>query len=260
MKRYRTSAIVSGAVGALVAGALAVGLWQAPRGVAQEQQPLLEYPEFPPTPTIGPNPTALAQVASAPLFAASFDDASALGAWTFVDLEPVLADSRSNWAVTAEGRLAQEATGRAKNPSIQQTAALTGQASWTDYTVTASFYDLMNGTAGLMARYSGAEPTTASYYRYRVIKNSYEATPKQVLEKVQNGVATTLTEVVAPGFEERVWNVVSLTVQGGRLTVTLNGQVVAEAEDVTPLGAGQAGIYTRAIGGILFDDFAVVAQ
>ncbi len=259
MKRYRTSAIVSGVVVTLVVLAAAVGLWQAPRGVAQEQQPLLEYPEFPPTPTIGPNPTAPAQVASAPLFAAAFAEAGALAAWEFVDLEPVLPDNRANWALTAEGRLAQEAAGRAKNPSIQEAAALAG-AEGTDYTVTASFYDLTNGTAGLIARYSGAEPTAASFYRYRVIKDAYAATPKQVLEKVERGVATTLTEVVAPGFEERVWNVVTLTVQGGTLTATLNGQVVAEAEDATPLAAGRAGLYTRAIGGILFDDFSVVAR
>jgi len=48
-------------------------------------------------------------------------------------------------------------------------------------------------------------------------------------------------------------------VVGNQLTVTLDGAVVAEAEDATPLAAGRAGIYTRAMGGILFDDFSVVA-
>lgn len=258
MQRYRTSAVVSVIVGALVLGAVAVGLWQAPRGVAQEQQPLLEYPDYPPTPTIGPNPTAAPAVASAPLAADGFEDAASLAGWQFVDLEPVLADSRANWVVS-EGRLAQDAAGRAKNPSIQETAALSG-AVGTDYTVQVSFYDQLNGVAGLIARYSGAEPTTASYYRYRVLKSTYAATPKQVLEKVEQGVATTLSEVEAPGFTERTWNVLALTVQGGQLTVRLNGQVVAEAQDAAPLPAGQAGIYTRAIGGILFDDFSVVAQ
>lgn len=258
MKRRTMLASLMPLAAVLVVAAVAVGLWRAPQGVAQEPQPLLEYPEFPPTPTIGPNPTALAQLAGAPLAQASFDDASALAAWRFVDLEPVLPDNSSNWAVTAEGRLAQEAAGRAGNSSLQETAALTGEAGWQDYTVQASFYDLTNGTVGLIARYSGAEPTTASYYRYRALKSSYEASPKQVLEKVENGVATTLTELVGPGFEERQWNVVALTVRGNTLTVTLNGQVVAEAVDPAPLGAGQAGLYTRAIGGILFDDVAIL--
>lgn len=258
MKRRIFPSAVAGIVGALVVAAVAVSLWQAPQGAAQEPQPLLEYPEFPPTPTIGA-PPAVAQVAGVPLAQTSFDDATALEGWAFVDLEPVLPDNPSNWGVTAEGQLAQQAAGRARNPSIQQTAALFGEGSWTDYTVQVSFYDLTNGTVGLLARYSGEEPTTASYYRYRALKNSYEATPKQVLEKVERGVATTLTEIIAPGFEERAWHVLALTVRGGQLTVTLDGQVVAEAEDPTPLPAGRAGLYTRAIGGILFDDVSVVA-
>jgi len=80
-----------------------------------------------------------------------------------------------------------------------------------------------------------------------------------VLEKVQGGVATTLVEQKGPGFTPRAWHVLALRVVGNQLTVTLDGAVVAEAEDATPLAAGRAGIYTRAMGGILFDDFSVVA-
>ncbi len=258
MRRYRTSAIVSVIVGTLILGALALVVWQVPQGVAQEQQPLLQYPAYPPTPTMGLNPTQAPALSSVPLAQANFDTPDALNSWILVDLETVLADSRANWVIT-NGRLEQDETGRAKNPSIQETAALTGSPAWTDYTVQVSFYDEMNGTAGLIARYQGAEPTTASYYRYRILKNTYEARPKQVLEKVENGVATTLVAVDAPGFTERTWNVVALTVVGGQLTVRLNGQVVAESVDAAPLAAGQAGIYTRAIGGIFFDDFSVVA-
>jgi hypothetical protein len=250
--------IVGAVVVLLVAGALGVALWQAPRGVAQEQQPILEYPDYPPTPTIGQNPTAEAGLQAAPLAQASFDDQAALSAWELVDFEFVLEESRSRWAV-AEGRLLQDATNAAGNPSIQETAALTGEPEWADYRVQVSFYDQYNGTAGLVARYQGESAQTASYYRYRILKNEYEAEPKQVLEKVVGGVATSLVELKAPGFEPRQWHVLALTVEGGRLTVTLDGQVVAEAEDAAPLAAGRAGIYTRAMGGILFDDFAVVA-
>lgn len=258
MKRYRTSAVVSGLIGVLVLGALALVLWQAPRGVAQDQQPILQYPDFPPTPTIGANPTTPAVLASgAPLAAATFDDAAALDAWEIVDLEFVLPDSGSVWAIE-EGRLIQDATAAAGNPSIQETAALTGDAGWTDYTARVSFYDLYNGTAGLIMRYSGDDPTTASYYRFRIIKDSFEATPKQVLEKVAGGVATTLVEIKEPGFTEREWHTLTMSVNGGSITVSLDDTVVAEAEDVAPLPAGRAGIYTRAIGGILFDDFSVV--
>jgi hypothetical protein len=43
------------------------------------------------------------------------------------------------------------------------------------------------------------------------------------------------------------------------LTVTLDGTVVAEATDPQPLGAGRAGVYSRALGGILFDDVVISA-
>ncbi|MCS6880814.1 MAG: DUF1080 domain-containing protein [Oscillochloridaceae bacterium] len=258
MKRYRTPMIVSLAVGLLVIGAIAVTLWQAPRGVAQDQQPILEYPVYPPTPTVGPNPTTppLPQ-GRAPLAVTAFDDAADLRAWEIVDLEFVLPESRSVWTIR-DGRLAQDATAAAGNPSIQETLALTGEAAWTDYTVRVSFYDFYNGTAGLVARYSGADPATASYYRFRILKNTFEDTPKRVLEKVEGGVATTLAAIDEPGFTEREWHTLALSVNGGAITVTLDGQVVAQAQDPAPLKAGRAGIYTRAIGGIIFDDFAVV--
>lgn len=258
MNRYRASTIVSLVVGLLAIGAIAVALWQAPRGVAQDQQPILQYPDYPPTATVGPNPTtpALPQ-GMAPLTAAAFDDAASLSDWTIVDLEFVLPESRSVWNVR-DGRLAQEATAAAGNPSIQETVALTGSAEWTDYTVRVSFYDFYNGTAGLVARYSGADPTIASYYRFRMLKSTFEDTPKRVLEKVEGGVATTLTAIDEPGFTERAWHTLALSVNGNTITATLDGQIVAQAEDPAPLKAGRAGIYTRAIGGIVFDDFAVV--
>lgn len=256
MNRYRTSTVLTTVVGALVVVALGVALWQAPQGVAQEQQPLLEYPDYPPTPTVGANPSAPAALQGVPLAQAEFADAAALSSWEIVDLGFVLEESRSLWEV-ADGRLTQANTAAAGNPSIQETAALTGSQEWGDYSVQVSFYDQSNGTAGLMARYSGENPQTASYYRYRILKDSYEATPKQVLEKVSGGVATTLAEQVGPGFTEREWHVLALSVVGGQLTVTLDGVVVAEAEDPAPLPAGRAGIYTRAMGGILFDDFLV---
>jgi hypothetical protein len=253
--------VVSVVVAGLVVAGVLAGLVAAPQGAAQGQGPLLEYPPSEPTATIGPNPQAggpgLAG-ATVVLAQSSFDDASALASWEPVDLGFVLADSRSGWTV-AEGRLAQDYAGLAKDASIQETAALSGSTSWTDYTVEVSFYDQFNGTAGLMARYSGADPTTASYYRVRMLKDTFEASPKLVLEKVVQGAPQSLVEIKGPGFSERVWHRLSLTVQGGALTAKLDGVVVAEATDSAPLAAGRAGIYTRAVGGIVFDDFLVTA-
>jgi hypothetical protein len=78
-----------------------------------------------------------------------------------------------------------------------------------------------------------------------------------VLERVEQGVARALVAIDGPGFSERAWHRLSLTVSGTSVQASLDGQVVAEAEDSTPLPAGRAGLYTRASGGILFDDFLV---
>lgn len=260
MKRSsRTPLAIAVFVGLLVIGAIVVVLVRAPQGVAQEQQPLIEYPEYPPTPTVGPNPTSAPSLAAVPLLSSDFATADALNGWQIVDLEYVLPDNKANWIVdTEKGRLVQDTAGLARNPSTTETAALAGDAGWTDYRVKVSFYDEYNGTAGLIARYSGSDPLTASYYRYRIIKDSFEATPKQVLEKVVGGVATSLVELKGPGFTERTWHTIEMSVVGGQITVWLDGVVVVEASDPSPLTAGQAGIYSRAIGGIFFDDFAVV--
>jgi len=261
MKRSRNiSLIVSLGVGLLVVAGVLLALVQAPRGAAQEAPAPIQYPEYPPTPTIGPNPTAAAQLAGAGtlLYASDFADASALSAWTPMDLSFVLPGTEGQWAVT-EGRLAQDYAGAARDRTTQEVATLTGAASWSDYSAQVSFYDEFNGTVGLLARYSGSDPTTASYYRVRVLSESYEATPKLVLERVDQGAATQLVAIKGPGFSERTWHTLRLTVVGGSVVAALDGQVVAEATDGAPLPAGQAGIYTRASGGILFDDFSVTA-
>jgi hypothetical protein len=253
------SALVAAIAVVLVLGAAAL-LLRTPTGVAQEQQPVLEYPDYPPTPTIGPNPTPAAGVASGVEVAREdFSDPAAFAAWSVVDFEFVLPEGRSVWEVDA-GRLAQAYTAAARNPNTLETAALHPE-EWADGTAQASFYDLHNGVAGLVVRYSGDDDdgTTASYYRYRVIKNSYSATPKQVLEKVVDGAAVSLVEITTPGFDERDWHVVTFSAVGGQLTVTLDGQVVAEATDPQPLGAGRAGVYSRALGGIFYDDFVITA-
>jgi len=258
MKRSRKITL---AVSLLVALLAAVGvgfaLTQAPQGTAQGPQ--IRYPDFPPTPTIGANPTAAAQLSSGQvLMSSDFADAGALSQWRFVDQARVLESMVGRWVVK-DGRLVQDYAGEARSMSTHETAALAGDAGWTDYTVQVSFYDELNGTAGLIARYTGQEPTQARYYRARVLKSTFDVTPKLVLEKVVDGVATALATQDGPGFSERTWHTLVLRVRGGSLWVQLDGKVVAEAQDASPLPAGQAGVYTRALGGISFDDFVVTA-
>jgi hypothetical protein len=227
-----------------------LGLNRGSSGRAEEGGPILKYPDFPPTPTVSTPPTSKPSVASARLAQSDFSDASALSNWQFVDLSDVLPEDQSVWKVEG-GALVQNRTANAGNPSIQETLALVGDPKWADYTITTKVYDQNNATFGLVARRNGN-----SFYRYRAIANTYPDTPKQVLEKVVNGVATSLATLDKPGYDQRTWHVVSLSVSGSHIRATLDGTVVAEATDTT-LASGQAGLYTRAIGGIRFDDVAV---
>jgi hypothetical protein len=246
---------MTGAIALLAILAVSLSLGTGTR--AQNDEPLLQYPDFPPTPTIAPAPEqpAIAGVtdkSAGVLFADSFDGAKA-GAWTYADLSDVLPEEAATWVV-ADGRLVQNGTVIPNTPKIHETAALVGDASWSDYTVSAKVYDEINGTFGLIARSNGQ-----SFYRYRIIADFFEDAPKQVLEKVVNGVATPLAEVSGPGFTQRQWYNVSMSVKGSQIRVWIDGQLVAEATD-SELTSGQAGLYTRAIGNIYFDDVSVSAQ
>ncbi|WP_322513586.1 hypothetical protein, partial [Chloroflexus sp.] len=201
----------------LIVVAFAGGLWFALRpGQAEEGGPLLQYPPEPPAPTIGPNPTMPASLAAGPQFVADFASADSFAAWQVVDLDFIMPDDRANWIV-ADGRLQQHFAGEFKDSRPFQTVAL-APGEYADATVRVSFYDAFNGVAGLVARYQGEVGYEASYYRLRLLKNEYEATPKYALEKVVDGVVMPLVTVDGPGFAPRQWHVIELEVRGGALT------------------------------------------
>jgi len=252
----RKTSLVS--VLALAATVLAVGaaLILAFRpGQAEEGGPILQYPPEPPAPTIGPNPTIPANLATGPQFVADFASTDSLTVWQSVELDFVLPEDRANWVID-NGRLRQDFAGELRNSSLAQVTLL-APTTFTDGVVRVSFYDEFNGIAGVVARYQGELGYEASYYVLRLLKREYEATPKYVLEKVVDGVATPLATVEGPGFAPRQWHVIELEVRGNTLTARLDGKLLMQANDAQPLPAGQVGVYTRAIGGMLFDDFIV---
>lgn len=51
---------------------------------------------------------------------------------------------------------------------------------------------------------------------------------------------------------------IELEVRGGALVARLDGKVLLQASDAQPLPAGRVGVYTRALGGIVFDDLVVL--
>ncbi|GAB4213767.1 MAG: hypothetical protein OHK0022_51350 [Roseiflexaceae bacterium] len=248
MKRNQVSALLS--AGALLVVLVAVVALIASQPSRAGEGTLVKFPDFPPTPTAGQAPPDTQAVGGARLFSEAFASAASLSAWSVIDPQNLLPEDASNWLVE-EGQLIQDRAGFAKSPSERETMLVAGTTSWTDYVVSAKVYDSQNATFGLVARRQGD-----SFYRYRVIADLYEATPKHVLEKVVNGVATPLATLDGPGYAKRKWHSVSLSVVGSKIEARLNGALVLQATDST-LTSGQAGLYTRAFGGIRFDDVAV---
>lgn len=241
----------------LVMVAIFGGFWLVLRpSQAEEGGPILQYPPEPPAPTIGPNPTVPAGLATGPLFVADFATTDSLAAWQSVALDFVLPEDHPNWLID-NGRLRQDFAGELRNSSLAQVALLAAAPVVGDGVVRVSFYDEFNGVAGIVARYQGEVGYEASYYRVRLLKREYEATPKYVLEKVVDGVATPLATVEGSGFAPRQWHVIELELRGGMLQVRLDGKLLMEVTDGQPLPAGQVGVYTRAIGGMLFDDVII---
>lgn len=249
MQRYRISIVfVAGLLGLLLVGLLATA---GNSSRAEEQEALLQMPDFPPTPTIAPAPASGPATAGAStIFADSFDSDASLKQWQMVDRGEVLPDEASVWRIE-DGRLLQDRTAKAYNPDFRETLMLAGDPSLSNYTVTAKVYDQSNATFGIIARHQGD-----SFYRFRINANATEGNRKQVLEKVVDGVATDLAVVESPGYEHRRWYTVSMQVSGSQIRVYIDGVLALEANDST-LASGQFGVSTIAFGAIVFDDVTV---
>ncbi len=251
MKRQRMVILVLASLASIAAIAL-FGFNATRSGRAEEGPPILTCPDSTPTATIAPVPASKPNVAGALLLSQNFDSANALTGWEILDPADLMPTDKSSWEIQ-DGVLLQDGTGAAHSPNTNEAMAVTGDPSWTSYTISMKVYDQENATFGLVARRQGN-----SFYRYRIIADYLSGTPKQVLEKVVDGIATPLITREAPGYEQRQWHTVALSVDGANIRVTLDGAVVAEATDPT-LTSGQAGLYTRALGGIRFDDVTVTA-
>lgn len=250
MKRYRLSIALTTGLIALLA-IFAVGLLTNTGIQAQEEPTLLEYPPSEPTPVVGAaNTTKAAPAGGAVLFSDTFEAAKVAPNWEVVDLADTLPDDQAAWTI-AEGRLVQDGTTLAGTSNSRETLLVAGDSAWADYVVSVDGYDLYTGNFGVVARRQGN-----SFYRYQLIAESLPDGPKHVLEKVVNGVPTQLAVLDAPGYTQRQWHNVALSVQGSTIQAYLDGRLILEASD-TELAAGQAGLFTRPLAGILFDNATV---
>ncbi|NNJ09252.1 hypothetical protein EKD04_002805 [Chloroflexales bacterium ZM16-3] len=251
-RRQRKNTLIAGIAGALVVVvvSLALTFLMSSRGQAQGESPILPTITFPATPTIPPSPTPQPMLSSTELIAPEFQNDDSLKLWEFVDVGAVLPEDNSVWHVV-DGTLLQDNTAAAGNPSINEAMAFIGSPTWTNYTVSARFYDQGNGNAGLVARRQGN-----SFYRLRMLAKFYTDTPKLIIEKVIDGKATALATQDVPGYDLHTWYAIALKVDGTSIQAFVNDEPLLEATD-DALSSGQPGLFTRAMGKIRFSKFVV---
>ncbi|MGN9907202.1 pectate lyase family protein [Phytohabitans sp. LJ34] len=171
---------------------------------------------------------------AATLFSDNFEDGNSSG-WT---------TSGGTWAVAADGSQVLRQSGTSSDAR-----ARAGQATWTDYTVTAKLkptaFSGSNRFAALLAR---AQSATSYYYVALRSNNTVE------LKKLVNGAATTLASTSLTVSAGTTYTV-SLQVAGTTLRSTVNGGAALTATDgtFTAGGVGVATFYTAAN----FDDLSV---
>ncbi len=230
-------------IGLFLGSALLIGLLftLSSPGQAQDQPPILEMPDLPPTPTPAAPPSA--ELSANPLAAIDFDATSALDQLRFSDPEAL-------WLIE-DGALNQEGVGKQRAHELRDVFGLLDADIPANGRVVLSAYNERSGVADVLARAS-----TAGFYRYRVLADSYTGTHHR-LELVQGDQVTLLAESNAPGLIQYQWHTLTLEMEADQLVASFDGTEMLRASDST-LSAGDAGLGSMAIGGIRFGSLEVL--
>ena len=187
-------------------------------------------------------------------FSADFSQSS-LDAW-----RPLVSTSLgavpSTW-VAKEGRLQQrgDAQGEVANDAA---VLLVKDVTFSDGTLDAQVYPTSGEPVGLVVRGSDV-----GYYRLSLYPNLPNASPKASIERITPTGTTVVGEVAAgafAGFSYEAWNTISITAQGSRFTVSVNGTQIMDVTDTSASKAVQSGwlgVWTMSDMGAQFDNIRV---
>ncbi|MFI5843278.1 LamG-like jellyroll fold domain-containing protein [Catenuloplanes sp. NPDC051500] len=171
---------------------------------------------------------------AATVFTADFESGSTSG-WS---------KSGGTWTVTADG----SQTLRQTNAGSENAREFAGDASWTDYTVSARVKPLSFGSGGVVGLLARATSST-TYYRLALLPGN-----QAQLQAVNSGNVTVLgtaSRTVATGS----WYTLSLTVTGGTVSGSVDGAAVGSGTS-TVASAGRIGLQTL-FASAGFDDVTV---
>jgi hypothetical protein len=185
------------------------------------------------------------------LFSADFSSGSLAG-WTVVDQGTI--DAPSNWQIVS-GELRQSSniyssSGDPGALSTPGTYIWTGDAAWSNYTVSVRLKSTDDDALGIMFGYQN----TSNYYRFSMDQSrNYRR-----LVKVVNGSWTQLAQDTQ-AYTQGVWYHVQVGMVAGVITVYIDGQQILQVNDSSFTG-GRIALFSWANAGSYFDDVVVTAS
>jgi hypothetical protein len=182
------------------------------------------------------------------LFADDFASGS-LANWTIVDEGTI--DKPSNWQVSG-GVLYQKSNiygGDGTGLPAPGTYALTGQASWSNYSVSVRVQSTDNDGIGVMFGYKDSK----NYYRFWMDQQrSYRR-----LIKMVNGTATLLAEDKV-AYQQGRWYALEARMANGAIEIRIDGTTLFQVTDSTH-SSGKIALYSWCNIGAQYDDVQVTA-
>jgi hypothetical protein len=218
-------------------------LVESPNAASMQETPRKPVPQAP----------ALTEAPQAGAVAATFDG-STLDGWQSLN------ESATNW-VAREGRLQLDISGE-EIPSEQSALFVTSDTSFADGSVETYFYATAGSPLGVVLRGSAN-----GYYRVALHMNvSTNELSKAYIERITLGREGTVKREVLgsaevstwPGYTLEQWTLLKASVQGNRITVSIDGREIMSATDNTnAYGQGWAGIWTQSDNGTQFDNIRI---
>ncbi len=246
-RQFRTALLVG-----VIAAFAAIGIYMF-NAVAQDRphDPFTEgalppaQVQPPPTATPGAAPsTTLSNIQSE-----SFDTLPT--GWTSVEMA-AMPDQKGSWASESGKLVAKEpASGQ---QSFEDSIFLDPVAIGARANVSVQVYPQGNQVVGIVFRSS-----KSGYYLFRVFREGNNAPERRQLQRydAKTGQYTTLIgDTQGKGYELGSWQDLRVELDGDLITCFFQGEKVFEVHD-SQFTSGQAGVYTLALGDVIFDNFTV---
>lgn len=177
----------------------------------------------------------------------------------------------AGWVATDEGTLNGPAVWRIVTGALHQMSAIndgTSQAatapmlgarlrffggSYGDGTYKARIMASGGSVLGFLFRVNGS-----TCYRFCM---SRTANPHfRRLQRIENGVVSTLAEDSVVTFPQGIWQAIEIVAMGGHLVIKIDGVQIFDVTDTSPLPAGTIGVYAWNNAYAYFDDVVVEAK